>query len=86
MKLSLIGIRWSVCGGRGVREGGRDGWRCCDGRGEAVGEGEIQTQGNPRVITPPLNFLIPLLLFLPPNNEGQCMDGVSKVSAVASGP
>lgn len=49
MKLSLIGIRWSVCEGgekgKGRGEGWMDGWRCWDGRGEAVGEGEFKRKG-----------------------------------------
>lgn len=51
------------------------GW---EGRGEAVGGGRIQIQGNSPPSTPSSSFS--------PNNEGWCMDRVSKVSAVASGP
>lgn len=76
MKLSLIGIRWSVCGGRGER-GGMDG-------GEGMGGVRLWGRENPntrklRVISPPSSSFSP-------NNEGWCMDRVSKVSAVASGP
>lgn len=71
MKLSLIGIRWSVC--RGEKGG--------DGRGEAVWGRENPNMRKLRVNTPPLTHTSPS-----PNNEGWCMDKVSKVSAVASGP
>lgn len=57
----------------GVREGGRDGWRCWDGRGEAMGEGESKHKELKGHLTPPPLFsLFLLLLFLPPllpNNE-----------------
>lgn len=43
---------------------GRDGWRCWDGRGEAVGEGESKRK-EPKGHLSPLYSLFLLLLFLP---------------------
>lgn len=79
-----------VCGREGGGKGRGEGWMEVlgwDGRGEAMGEGESK-HNKPKGHPPPLLPLppAPLSSSFSPNNEGRCLDRVSKVSAVTSGP
>lgn len=82
MKLSLIGIRWSVCG-EGVKRRGQ-GWMMLGWEGWACGGRETPNTWSQRVIYPFPSALVSSSFST--NNEGRCMYGVSKVSAVASRP